>query len=228
MLTKTESVYTALKQQVLSGQLAPGERLVIRRLAETFQTSDIPVREALKMLERDGLIQFVPYEGARVFQMSPQEIREAMLIRSRLEGLATGLATEAVTYAAMRQLRVMVAEMDRCIADGELERYGALNREFHQAIYDLAPYPRLRNLIQDSWNLSSQMRAVFLLSPERAALSNAEHCEILDALEAGDAERAEILGRQHKMRSAEALLRHVEASEVVPVGNQDRSNQGGR
>jgi DNA-binding GntR family transcriptional regulator len=212
MSTKTERVYNSLKQKILSGGVKPGERLIIRRLAKQYQISDIPVREALKMLERDGLIGFVPYGGAKVIELSPQEIKESLLIRSRLEGLAARLAAPILTFADGRELRRVIDEMEQCIERRNYHQYGNLNKKFHRYIYSLAPYPKLRGLIESTWNESAQMRAVFSLIPERAAASNDEHRIIMDALEAGDEVRAEKLVQEHKWHTAENLFHYIEKS----------------
>jgi DNA-binding GntR family transcriptional regulator len=218
--TKAELVYSSLRQQILSGQLAPGERLVIRRLGEQHQISDIPVREALKMLERDGLIRFVPYGGATVIELTSQEIKESILIRSRLEGLATRLAIPGMTYSAGRELRQMIEQMDDLIEQGNYQEYGLMNKRFHQYIYSLSPYPKLNRLIEDTWDVSARMRAVFVLVPERAAISNAEHRAILDALERGDEDCAERLAQEHKWHTAETLIDFIEKSTTdSEIGN---------
>lgn len=218
MKTKTEVVYSSLKQEILSGQIAPGERLVIRRIAEQFEISDIPVREALKMLEADGLIYFVPYGGATVIELTHQDIMESLLIRSRLEALATRLAIPGMTFVASRELRAMIDEMDRFIEQGNFQQYGILNKQFHQYIYSLAPYPKLIRLIEESWDASSRMRAVFVLTPDRAIQSNNEHRVIMDALESGDADQTELLLQKHKWNTAEALIQYIEKQQTSELG----------
>ena len=92
---KSQAIYAALRERILANDIAPGTRLVMRDVANEYDTSDIPVREALRMLERDGLVETTPYRGARVTTLTAKEVEETYFIRSHLESIATGLAASA-------------------------------------------------------------------------------------------------------------------------------------
>ena len=85
---KSQTIYRALRERILSNDIDPGARLVLRDIAQQYQASDIPVREALRMLERDGLVETAPYRGARVTTLTTREVEETYFIRSHLESLA--------------------------------------------------------------------------------------------------------------------------------------------
>ena len=101
---KSHAIYLALRERILSNDIGPGTRLVMREVANQYEASDIPVREALRMLERDGLVETVPYRGARVTTLTAKEVEETYFIRSHLESIATGLAAERITDAELAQL----------------------------------------------------------------------------------------------------------------------------
>src|SRR5262245_33666132 len=105
---KSRAIYVALRERILSNDIAPGTRLVMREVANRYEASDIPVREALRMLERDGLVETAPYRGARVTTLTAKEVEETYFIRSHLESIATGLAAERITDAELAQLDVLM------------------------------------------------------------------------------------------------------------------------
>ena len=108
---KSHAIYIALRERILSNDIGPGTRLVMRDVANQYEASDIPVREALRMLERDGLVETAPYRGARVTTLTAKEVEETYFIRSHLESIATGLAAERITGAELAQLD-LVAEVE--------------------------------------------------------------------------------------------------------------------
>ena len=110
---KSRAIYLALRERILSNDIAPGTRLVMRDVANRYEASDIPVREALRMLERDGLVETAPYRGARVTTLTAKEVEETYFIRSHLESIATGLAAERITDAELAQLDVLMTRCER-------------------------------------------------------------------------------------------------------------------
>ena len=107
---KSRAIYLALRERILSNDIAPGTRLVMRDVANRYEASDIPVREALRMLERDGLVETAPYRGARVTTLTAKEVEETYFIRSHLESIATGLAADRITDAELAQLDVLMTQ----------------------------------------------------------------------------------------------------------------------
>jgi DNA-binding GntR family transcriptional regulator len=108
---KSQAIYVALRERILSDDIAPGTRLVMRDVANEYAASDIPVREALRMLERDGLVETVPYRGATVTKLTAKEVEETYFIRAHLESIATGLAAERMTGAELAQLDGLMSRM---------------------------------------------------------------------------------------------------------------------
>lgn len=94
---KTGYIYRSLKERILSGALPSGFRLILRDIAQAHETSELPVREAIRMLQREGLVDSAPHRGAWVAKLTLEEIQEAFFIRGHLESLATGRAVENMT-----------------------------------------------------------------------------------------------------------------------------------
>lgn len=202
----TLRIYDSVREKILTGALPPGSRLVIRQLAHEHETSDIPVREALRMLQRDGLVEIIPYRGARVVMLSAAEIEEGYLIRGHLESLATrtavGHVSEEIFAHLDRCMRDMAHALDRSDALG----YAELNREFHDLIFSASPHRRLQELIDNVWDGQRGYQMVFRLSPEWLWGSYQEHKRILQALRDEDADTAAEVALRHKLKAGQALI----------------------
>src|SRR5918997_480559 len=187
---KSQTIYRALRERILSNEILSGTRLVLRQLANEYDTSDIPVREALRMLERDGLVEMVPYRGARVTTLTAREIEETYFIRGHLESIATGLAAERITDAELVVLDGLMEQMRAAVQKKDGPGFSDLNREFHRTIIAACGNEMLRELTMDIWQRHSGFQRVFRQVPGRLATSQAEHEEIMAALREHDAERA--------------------------------------
>lgn len=195
---KSRSIYLALRERILSNDIEPGTRLVMRDVGNQYQASDIPVREALRMLERDGLVETAPYVGARVTTLTAKEVEETYFIRSHLESIATGLAADRITDDELAELDVQMAKMDAAVEAQDGPTFSDLNREFHRTIIASCGNDMLRDLTMDIWQRHSGFQRVFRMVPGRLAASQSEHEGIMDALRARDPERAAALALWHK------------------------------
>ncbi|HET7327058.1 MAG TPA: GntR family transcriptional regulator [Nocardioidaceae bacterium] len=195
---KSQTIYRALRERILSNDIEPGARLVLREIAQTYKASDIPAREALRMLERDGLVETAPYRGARVTTLTTREIEETYFIRSHLESIATGLAAERISEAELDRLDVLMERMREAVEAQDGPGFSDLNREFHQTIVTACGNEMLCELTMDIWQRHSGFQRVFRMVPKRLATSQAEHEGIMAALRARDTERASKLALWHK------------------------------
>lgn len=196
---KSLTIYRTLRERILSNEVPSGSRLVLRQLANQFDTSDIPVREALRMLERDGLVEMIPYRGARVTTLTAREIEETYFIRGHLESIATGLAAERITDTELATLEELMVRMRDAVAAQDGPGFSDLNREFHRTIVAACGNEMLRDLTMDIWQRHSGFQRVFRMVPGRLAASQAEHEGIMAALRARDTERAAKLALWHKL-----------------------------
>jgi DNA-binding GntR family transcriptional regulator len=195
---KSRAIYLALRERILSNDIEAGTRLVMRDVANRYEASDIPVREALRMLERDGLVETEPYRGARVTTLTAKEVEETYFIRSHLESIATGLAAERITDAELAELDTIMERMRAAVDAQDGPAFSDHNLEFHRTIVAGCGNDMLRELTMDIWRRHSGFQRVFRMVPERLAMSQAEHEEIMAALREHDADRAARLALLHK------------------------------
>jgi DNA-binding GntR family transcriptional regulator len=218
MLTKSAAAAENLREDISNGFFAPGQRLVLRDLATRYGVSQIPVREALAALARDGLVEIKPHSGASVATVSPNEIREQQFIRSHLEALAVEAATPHLTESDFLQLEVLIQQMESAVAHHDPRAYAALNREFHRMLYAACPYKKLVQIIEMVWHEGSKPMVIFAVEPDHMARSSADHRAILGELKRGNAAQARQLMLDHKFSAANVMLAHLDASEAQAGG----------
>ena len=201
--TKTEWIYDQLRELIQTGEVAPESRLPLAPLAERFGTSEIPVREALRMLQRDGLITIVSHRGATVASVSWEELHEAILIRSYLEILAVREAVPHHTPQTVSTLRNHIDDMSRAarsLSPRSADAFSVANREFHRSLYEPCPHPLLKTQIQELWDRVWQTRSqsLFYMARDQMERAHREHVEMVDAVERGDAEGAAAVATAHR------------------------------
>ena len=217
---KSQTIYRALRERILCNDIEQGARLVLRDVAQRYQASDIPVREALRMLERDGLVETEPYRGARVTTLTTREVEETYFIRSHLESIATGLAADRITDDELAELDALMAKMDAAVEAQDGPGFSDINREFHRTIISSCGNDMLRELTMDIWQRHSGFQRVFRMMPERIAISQREHEGIMAALRDHDAERASRLALLHKQSVRDSV------STLVDQAGEDGSSAG--
>jgi DNA-binding GntR family transcriptional regulator len=208
--TMHEIAYETIRDAILSGRHAPGQRLVTEELAKELGVSRMPVREALHRLEVAGLIAITPHKGAVVNKHSEAEIAEIYHIRAVLDGLATRLAASKLTPADHTRLSVLLAEMEAAVKGQDLEKVLAVNRDFHTVIWRGASAPRLRELLENLYDTSQRFRNISVLLPGRLEQITQDHRRIARALVRGDVAAAERHAKEHHEGTARRLLRSIE------------------
>ncbi|GAA1804572.1 GntR family transcriptional regulator [Luedemannella flava] len=194
----------AIRDDVILGVFAPGQRLTEDGLAERFGVSRMPVREALRMLAVEGFVRIAPYYGTFVAELSPDEAADLLEIRAVLEPLAAARAAHRRTEAHLEQLREVVREGRQAVFHGTLDRLPALNTRFHTILAEASGNTSLNSIVEQLRYKIAWVYAVEL--PRRAADSWTEHQLIVDALEQGDAELARAVMAEH-IRQADAAYR---------------------
>ncbi|WP_174732379.1 GntR family transcriptional regulator [Mesobacillus harenae] len=200
-------IYQTLKDEILNGQYKFGEKLVISRLAIRFESSEIPVREAISQLESDKLIQFKPHVGAVVSTLSSKDIQEIFELRVELEGLSTRLAVEALTEQHLAELRVILDKSIKAYEEKEYALYETLNIEFHNKIYSACNNQLLISTIDELWSNTKRYPSVFKNNDGHIQASIEEHEEIYEALLNRDSMLAENYMIKHKTRAGREILR---------------------
>jgi len=208
MPTKQESIYARLRSLILDGTYGPGYRLVLGSLAEEFETSPIPVREAIRRLEAEGYVRYEENRGARVAPVDPEGFTEAFYTLACLEGTATALAASRLDTEDVGELRRLNREMMLTLESFDVLGYAALNRSFHRLFYDRCPNVYLRDaILRIERDLDLMRRTVFTVVPGRSRESVREHDRMLRMiLERAGPDALELEARQHKLRTLEAFL----------------------
>lgn len=202
-------VTETIRAMILSGELAPGDKISQDALATRFGTSRIPIREALSRLESDGLVVMEPNRGAWVAKLDLEECLEIYKIRERLEPLVLSEAVAKLTDAEIDALEALVIEMT--VTD-DPDTFLRLDREFHLASYRAADMRQLGGMVERFWNTTQPYRRAFtrVIGKEGNWIIHAEHKLIIDALRQRDAERAGRLLHEHIRRTRFELARHKE------------------
>lgn len=196
-------VADALRGAILSGRYQAGERLVEDRLAAEYGGSRVPVREALKTLAGEGLVELTPHRGACVVDLSHGLVEELVEVRATLEGLNARLAARRHDPAAIARLRDVLARGDAAARSGVPEELAALNREFHELLAIAGSNRILQDVMR---SLRERTELVFRRNTtERAPLDWREHAAILSAVVDGDEELAALLATRHVNNAAHAL-----------------------
>lgn len=186
--TTHEYVRGVLRRAILNGELASGSRLVQAELAAMLEVSTTPVREALRDLATEGLVQFDPHRGAIVSELSSEDVHDIYAIRSVLEPVAMRQAVPTVSDALLERLRRL---HQRMLDEPHSAEWVDRNRVFHMAIYETAASPRLAAIIRNLQDASVMYIGASLVSnPGLRAEANHGHADILEALERRDVEAA--------------------------------------
>jgi DNA-binding GntR family transcriptional regulator len=218
--TRTQVVANELRRLIQSGELPPGTRLRQADIAQRIGVSTTPVREALFVLAREGLVRQDAHRGAIVFSPSLDELDENYEIRLALEPLATRAAAEHITEAEIRTLEKL---NDKMRSTSDSHRYVKLNRLFHQTIYDAARRPTLAELIDRLRDAAAAYLSLLedVDDPTYAAQVQDEHERVVAALRAHQVEAAGQVMEEH-LRSAEArIARRIAENEPRSSDNGD-------
>jgi DNA-binding GntR family transcriptional regulator len=206
-LNKQQFAYKLLRARILDGTYGPGYRIVIDQIAREISTSAIPVREALRQLESDGLIQFKPYSGAIVTPINENEYLETLSVLAVIEGYATSISSQYFPKARIQELESINSLLKQAIEDLNFEAFGTYNRQFHALTYEYCDNKYLVENIRSTWKrLDSIRRAGAAFMPFRAKESVLEHDQIIRLLEQkADPEKVEAYVREHKLNTVKSF-----------------------
>jgi DNA-binding GntR family transcriptional regulator len=208
----SEEVYDVLRAAILSGRLAPGARLVEADVARQMSTSRSPVREAVRKLEREGMLEYKPRRGTVVVGLSHEDVLDAYRLRAHLEAYAAGLASVRVTQEQLESLWVLVERMRLSAAADDLAELLAADVEFHRLLCEASGSRRLvqvwRSLDPERWTLLSGLRATDLSLAQLAE----RHSPIVAALRSRVPAKAEAIVRTHILELAQHVVAALDAS----------------
>ena len=206
--TKKDLMVEILRDAILSGEIQPGERLLQEELAERFNVSSTPVREAIQQLIAEGVLSHSPYRGVQVAEANLEEVREIYLIRSVVERLATRLAVPNLKISEVQRLHALQDQLEAQLQVREQGAVLKLNREFHMLIYQAASAPILYQMVKSLW-IKTPWDTLFVV-PNRTETVIEEHRRVLDAIDRGDAELAGQYMQHHIENGAAMLASYLE------------------
>lgn len=218
MATRSQKAYDLIRARIESGEYTPGQRLKIRELGQSMNSSDIPVREAIQRLSAEGYISYTPHIGAVVTRIPLDEVLELLLSYAVLEGTVVRLAAAHISPAMLERLQRLVAEQRDAACQNDVDRFSALDRQFHFEVMSACP---IRALVEVATSVRERVdrQKPFLLMaqvPNRLEQSVKDHQHLLTML----AERPlpldtiEAFSRSHKLELLVALGSEELASEA--------------
>ncbi|WP_022877726.1 GntR family transcriptional regulator [Microbacterium sp. B19] len=215
--SKSQQAYHWIKERIAAQEFTPGYRLVLGTIAGDLDMSVVPVREAIRQLEAEGLVTFERNVGARVSMVDDSQYRFSMQSLSILEGAATALSARALTTEDVRHARRINELMVETLDHFDPRAFTALNQEFHATLFEKCANPRMLDLVRAEWARLGHLRdSTFSFVPGRAAESVREHENILVLIENG-APLAEIekTARRHRSATLDAYLIHEHPDESL-------------
>ena len=198
-------VFTKIRDDILNGVYKEHEELKEARIGKELGVSRTPVREALRQLELEGLVQIIPNKGAYVVGISDKDVRDIYILRSRLEGLAARWAVDHITKEQLEEMEEVIYLAEFHAARGHMEQMAELDNQFHHTLYRACDSKMLEHLLNDYHEYLLRVRKKALSSIDRGTASNKEHRSIMEAIRAGNADLAERLASEH-MKNAYANM----------------------
>ena len=207
---RAAGVSERLREDLLTRSLLPGQQIVQEALAERYGVSRVPVREALKELEAEGLVTHSPNRGYFVAQLSAADMEEVYLIRALLEAEAIRSACAHLSDADLDRIDDLRSEVEDALTRSDIEAIANANRRFHFAIFDACAMPRLVRLLRTLWDATDAHRGLYFEDTATHEQIRQEHAAHVDALRHRDMDAAvetQRVHREHSVQYVTASLR---------------------
>lgn len=213
-----EQVRNAILDEISSGQLAPGERIIQEQLAQALGVSRQPVQQALALLRNQGVLQDAPGRGLIVASLDPDHVGHMYDMRAVIEGLASRRAAELGADRAARQGPALIEAGRKAVAGGSVARMIAADMRFHEFIYALSGNPLVGPSLATHLTYTQRVMGEVLLGEEKPRDIWDQHAEILQAICARDGDRAEALARQHITQASGFMVSRLRAQAEDSAG----------
>jgi DNA-binding GntR family transcriptional regulator len=210
-----------IREAIIDGRLAPGERLKEEKIAQELGISRTPVREALLVLQAEGLVEAPPNRGARVREYAVDDLEEAYLLRALLESYAARRAAARIGPEQLRLLRESCRRFETLRAADDVIDLVKENLFFHSTILEAAGSEQLRRWAREVIEIPLVYKSYFWYSPEQKLVSDHYHKQIVKALAAGDGERAELIMKEHVLEALDFLLAQQQEPSSQKEGKDD-------
>jgi DNA-binding GntR family transcriptional regulator len=198
-----------IRAAIIDGRLAPGRRLKEEELARELGMSRTPVREALLLLQSEGLVESIPRRGATVRSYAADDLDDMYQLRAVLEGYAARRAATRISAQDVVRLEESCAKFERLRAHDDVGDLVKENLFFHNVVHEAAASDRLRPLMRKVIEIPLVYKSFYWYSPEQKLISEHYHKRLTRALAAGEAERAEMIMTEHVLEARDFLLAHL-------------------
>ena len=205
-----------IRQAIIDGRVMPGQRLKEEELAQQLGISRTPVREALLILQTEGLVESSPNRGATVRSYELSDLEDMYELRALLEGNAARRAATRIDADALQRLHESCARFEKLVAGSNVNELVAENALFHDTILTAADSERLAGMVRQVIATPLVYRSYIWYSPEQATASYHYHRQLTNALERRDASRAEFIMREHVYEARDVLAQHMETESAEP------------
>lgn len=214
-------VFQKLREDILSGRYREHEELKEVAIGEELGVSRTPVREAFRQLELEGLIQIVPNKGAYVTGITAKDVKDIYMMRSLLEGLCARLATENITKEQLEEMEENIYLAEFHASKGHMDQMAELDNRFHEILYEACDSKMLEHTLRDYHQYVLRVRQKTLATNTRGLASNKEHQQIMEAIKAGDAGKAEQLANMHMLNAYDNMVKNG-LNEIYGEDNGER------
>lgn len=206
----SDTICEALRQDILSGKLKPGQRLMEIQYAEQLGVSRTPLREAMRKLELEGLVTIVPRRGAHVTVISRKDVEEVLEVRTVLDGLAAALALQHVTQMDMEAMEELLYQFEKSVAVHDLEAQIKTDEAFHEYIYMKSENERLVSMNHSIKDHIYRCRVLYLKDLSDTAQVVQEHRALLRAFQEKDVRKVRVLSEEHVKNQKLSMLEQLE------------------
>jgi DNA-binding GntR family transcriptional regulator len=200
-----ELVCEHIREAIINGTFAPGERLMEIQMADEMGVSRTPVREAIRKLEMEGFVVMIPRRGTYVSNMSIRDINDVYEIRISLDTLAAGLAAERISDEELEELQRLLVKVGNAIEENDMAKVVEADIEFHDVLYKASRNERLRNIINNLREQITVIRGVSMRYPGRLKDTQEEHRRLVESIAARNVEKSQEAARIH-LENAERTL----------------------
>lgn len=219
--SKSEVAYDWVRERIRTREYEPGHRLVLSTIAENLDMSVVPVREAIRSLEAEGLVTYEHNVGARVTRRNREDYASTMETVAILEAAATASATPHLKEDDLREAESINDDMRELLEEFDPVTFTKLNKRFHRLLFRKCPNPRLIDLIEKEWEELDRHRvSSFRYVPQRASESVDEHSQIIALIRAkASPEYLETVARAHRLRTLEVYLQNADSPQTSSLEN---------
>ena len=204
-----------LEEKILNGTLKPGQRLLEAELCSTYDISQTPLREALRILESQGYVTHEPRKGVFVTKITIDDIEEIYRLRANLESLATYLAIKNNNPEVLAKLKKMHQQMIKAATQKDVKAYVALNLKFHEIIITASQSKRLIQMLQTFIKQTERFRLNILMNPEMFKSSIDAHENVIRLFESGDAEKAEKMRKKSILKNVGTYIKKMKGKDII-------------